>query len=149
LVTVRPDLRVTLLEANRKKAGFLERVVAELGLNVRVIAGRAEEAAAGPPLREAYDIAAARAVAPLAVLAELTLPFLRIGGRAVLLKGPRIAHELVAARPAIETLGGAPAAVIEAGLRGGEGRTIVVVTKEQRTPRGFPRRPGVPQRHPL
>ena len=149
LAIARPDLHVTLLEANRRKAGFLERAVAELGLDVRVLAGRAEDVAAGPPAREAYDVVIARAVAPLSILAELTLPLARVGGRAVLLKGPRVHKEIASARGAIETLGGDPPAVFEAVLLGGSHRAIVVVPKARPTPQGFPRRPGVPQRAPL
>lgn len=149
LAIARPDLHVTLLEANRRKAGFLERAVAELGLDVRVLAGRAEDLAAGPPVREAYDVVTARAVAPLPILAELTLPLARVGGRAVLLKGPRVHKEIASARGAIATLGGGPPAVIEAVLLGGSHRAIVVVPKARPTPHGFPRRPGVPQRAPL
>jgi 16S rRNA (guanine527-N7)-methyltransferase len=149
LAVVRPDLRVTLLEANRRKAAFLERAVAELGLAVSVIAGRAEDVAARSPARERADVVAARAVAPLPVLVELTLPLARVGGQATLLKGPRIEAELQAAQRAIATLGGGTAALIEASLRGGERRTIVVVPKVAQTPAGYPRRPGVPQRHPL
>jgi 16S rRNA (guanine527-N7)-methyltransferase len=149
LAIARPDLHVTLLEANRRKAGFLERAVAELGLDVRVLAGRAEDLAAGPPAREAYDVVTARAVAPLPILAELTLPLARVGGRAVLLKGPRVHKEIASARGAIATLGGDPPELIEAVLLGGSHRAIVVVPKARPTPQGFPRRPGVPQRAPL
>jgi 16S rRNA (guanine527-N7)-methyltransferase len=146
---VRPGLRVTLLEANHRKAGFLERAVAELELSVGLLTGRAEEIGARPPQREAYDIVTARAVAPLPTLAELTLPLARVGGRVILLKGPRIHQELASARGAIETLGGETPSVIEAVLRGGARRTIVIVPKGRPTPHGFPRRPGVPQRNPL
>lgn len=149
LAIVRADLRVTLLEANGRKAGFLERAVAELGLAARVIAGRAEDAAAGPPAREGYDVVTARAVAPLPALAELTLPLTRIGGRVVLLRGPGSRREVVSARVAIEVLGGGAPEVIDAALLGGERRTIIIVPKLYPTPRGYPRRSGVPQRHPL
>jgi 16S rRNA (guanine527-N7)-methyltransferase len=149
LAVVRPDLRVTLLEANQRKAAFLERAVAELGLAVSVIAGRAEDVAAGPPARERADVVAARAVAPLPVLVELALPLARVGGQAILLKGPRIDAELQAAQRAIESVGGGTVVLIKASLRGGERRTIVVVPKVSQTPPGYPRRPGVPQRYPL
>src|SRR3970282_1635379 len=76
---VRPELRLTLLEANGKRAAFLERLVQRLGLeNVTVVNRRAEEAARDSDHREAYDLALARAAGPLPVLGELALPFLRV-----------------------------------------------------------------------
>jgi 16S rRNA (guanine527-N7)-methyltransferase len=149
LAVVRSDLSVTLLEASQRKAGFLERAVADLGLEVQVIAGRAEEAAAQPAAREGFDVVAARAVGSLPTLVELTLPLARVGGLVVLLKGPEIREELDSARRAIEVLGGDAPSVVEASLRGGERRTIVVVPKGRPTPHGYPRRAGVPHRHPL
>jgi 16S rRNA (guanine527-N7)-methyltransferase len=73
----------------------------------------------------------------------------KVGGRAVVLKGSRIHNELVSAKEAIEILGGTTPSVIEAVLRGGVPRTIVVVPKRRPTPWGFPRRSGVPRRQPL
>src|SRR5919204_1688027 len=87
LKLARPRLRVTLLEANRKKAAFLTHATAVLGLEgVEVVAMRAEEAGRLPGLRDAFDVATARALAPMPVLAELCLPFVRPGGRLLAMK---------------------------------------------------------------
>src|SRR5215467_4430968 len=80
LKIARPELRVTLLEADRRKAAFLVHAAARLELNVEVVAERAE-AVGRSHLREAFDLATCRALAPMPVLAELCLPFVRVGGR--------------------------------------------------------------------
>lgn len=149
LAVARPDVRVTLLEANRKKAAFLERAVAELGLSAAVVVGRAEDAGGDARLREVFDVVTARAVAPLPVLIELTLPLAAVGGLVVLLKGPRIDAELAAAAGAIEMLGGGAPSVVPGELAGGEQRSLVVIRKRRPTPDGFPRRSGVPRRRPI
>lgn len=137
----RPGVRVVLLEASRKKAGFLEVVLRELGLrNADVLCARAESLGRSPAHRERYDAATARAVAPLPVLAELVLPFVKVGGVAVLPRGPAAAEALRGAAGAVRLLGGA-----------GEVRPhgMIVVRKVAATPPAYPRRPGVPARRPL
>ncbi|HLA24970.1 MAG TPA: 16S rRNA (guanine(527)-N(7))-methyltransferase RsmG [bacterium] len=149
LAIVRSDLRITLLEAEGRKAAFLEMAVRELSLSVEVVVRRAEEAAHDPAARERYDAVVARAVAPLRVLFELTLPFAQVGGVAVLLKGPGVRRELRDADRAREILGGGEVVLMEAQLSGGEGRRIVVIPKVKATPAEYPRRPGIPARRPL
>lgn len=149
LAIVRPDLRITLLEAESRKAAFLEMAARELALPIGVMVQRAEDAAHDPAARERFDIVAARAVAPMRVLLELTLPFAAVGGLVVLLKGPSVRRELRATDRANEVLGGGDLALIEGRLAGGEIRRIVAVRKVSPTPAGFPRRPGVPARNPL
>ncbi len=149
LAIARPDVRVTLLEATGKKAAFLEQTVAALGLtNVRVLAARAEDAAHLPSEREAYDLAVARAVAALASLAELTLPFVRIGGALAAVKGSHAAQEATAATTAIRACGGGDLRVLA--LDGADPNLrIVLVPKVSATPPHLPRRPGVPVKRPL
>lgn len=145
----RPELRLTLLEANRRKAAFLVHAAAELGLDgVEVVARRAEEAGHDPRLREAFDAATARAVAPMPVLVELCLPFVRLGGRLLAMKA-RAGDEVAEAARAIEILGGRLEAVIAAPSAARERGEIVVVAKVATTPADYPRRPGVPSRRPL
>ena len=92
---VRPALKLTLLESHGKRAAFLERLVQRLALEgVTVVSGRAEEVAHTPEHREAYDLALARAVAPLPVLVELALPFLRTGGLLAAPKGSGARREV-------------------------------------------------------
>jgi 16S rRNA (guanine527-N7)-methyltransferase len=149
LKIARPELRLTLLEANRRKAAFLVQAVARLGLEgVEVVALRAEEAGHDPAHREAYDFALARALAPMPVLAELCLPFVAVGGRLLAMK-TAAAAEAAAAEGAIGRLGGA---LVEIGAAATEARSlgqVVVVAKLRPTPAEFPRRPGVPSRRPL
>lgn len=149
LAIARPDLEVTLLEAVSKKVAFLEIVAAELGLSVQVVASRAEEAARQPRLRERFDVVVARAVAPLPVLSELTLPFVRVGGKAVLLKGPGVAREVDSGQRAAVALGGGDVRVIPAELPGRARRALVEIAKVTSTPLAYPRRPGMPAKRPL
>jgi 16S rRNA (guanine527-N7)-methyltransferase len=137
----RPGVRVVLLEASRKKAGFLEVVLRELGLrNADVVCARAESLGRSPAHRERYDAATARAVAPLPLLAELVLPLVKVGGVAVLPSGPAASEALRGAAGAVRLLGGAG----EVRPRG-----MIVVRKVAATPPAYPRRPGVPARRPL
>ncbi len=144
-----PHWRVALLEATGKKAAFLEHVVGLLGLDgASVLGGRAETIAHDPSHREAYDMVVSRAVAPMAVLAELCLPFCRPGGTLVAQKSRGAGEEVASARRAIETMGGGPARLREVGYAGGEG-LLVVVDKAARTPARYPRRSGIPAKRPL
>lgn len=150
LAIVRPDLSVVLLEPAARKAAFLEMAAAALHLAVRVEAVRAEDAGRDPRRRERFDVGVARAVAPLPVLCELILPLVRVGGKAVLLKGPSVRTELPQGRAAARRLGGdGEPQVIEALLPGGVRRSLVVIGKVAATPAAYPRRAGVPARHPL
>ncbi|MGQ9573259.1 MAG: 16S rRNA (guanine(527)-N(7))-methyltransferase RsmG [Dehalococcoidia bacterium] len=144
-----PTLRLTILEATHKKTAFLERLLARLGLeDVVVITGRAETVAHEPAHREAYDLLLARAVAPLAVLVELALPFLKTGGFLATPKGSRAPQEMAEARRALAICGGriasaqplpSPALPL----------TLVLVEKIAPTPAAYPRRPGIPAKRPL
>ena len=144
----RPELAVTLVEADQAKAAFLVQASARLGVaGVEVVASRAEEAAHDPRHREAFDVATARALAPMPVLAELCLAFVRVGGRLLAQKTEK--EDVDAAAHAIELLGGAPPHVLAARSAARGGGTIVVVSKLRPTPDRYPRRPGVPARKPL
>jgi len=148
LKIVRPDLEVVLVEADSGKVAFLVQACARLGLQgVEVIGRRAEEAGHDPRLREAFDLAVARALAPMPVVAELCLPFVRIGGR--LLAQKTEAEDVAAAGRAIELLGGGPALVEAAPSIARRSGTIVIVDKVRSTPEAYPRRAGVPARKPL
>jgi len=144
----RPDLRVTLIEADQAKAAFLVHACATLGLQqVDVVARRAEDAGHDPALRESFDIAVARALAPLPVLVELCLPLVRIGGR--LLAQKTEAEDVAGASIAIGLLGGELSDVMSAPSSARAAGTIVVIDKVSPTPARYPRRPGLPARKPL
>jgi 16S rRNA (guanine527-N7)-methyltransferase len=136
---------VTLLDATLKKARFLETVADELGLRVTVLATRAEIAAQDPKFRERFASATARAVGGAPVVMELTLPFLEIGGIAVLQRGRLDYAEWIAAADAALVLGGG--LLEEVALE--RGRRIVLVGKRAPTPERFPRRSGIPEKRPL
>ncbi len=148
LKIARPDLELTLIEADQDKAAFLVHACAQLGLDgVAVVARRAEDAGHDPLLREAFDVAVARALAPLPVLAELCLGLVRVGGR--LLAQKTESEATTTGERAIEIMGGSLTAV-HASPSDARGRgTVVVVEKIRPTPAAYPRRPGVPNRKPL
>jgi 16S rRNA (guanine527-N7)-methyltransferase len=107
LAIVRPGWKFTSMEATGKKANFQKKAVAELGLkNISVICARAEDAAHEKSYREQFDVAIARAVADLSILAELSLPLVKIGGCMLAFKGPEVEKELTEAQKTITTLGG-------------------------------------------
>lgn len=146
-----PHLKLLLLDAVNKRLRFLSRVTEALQLtDVTTLHARAEEAGRDPTRRDRFDIAVARAVAPLNVLAEYCLPLVRIGGSFLAQKGPEIAAELAAAQPALQTLGGGEASVRSLTLPQTEiGRSLVLIPKIAATPRAYPRLPGTPKKHPL
>ena len=148
LKIVRPDLEITLIEADQDKAAFLVHACAQLGLEgVEVVARRAEEAGHDPRLREAFDVAVARALAPLPVLAELCLGLVRVGGR--LLAQKTESEGTGAGERAIEIMGGTLVAVHASPSDARRAGTVVVIQKVRPTPDAYPRRPGVPNRKPL
>jgi 16S rRNA (guanine527-N7)-methyltransferase len=147
LKIARPELHIALIEADHSKAAFLVQAATRLHLDVEVVALRAEEAGHDARYREAFDVAVARALAPMPVLAELCLPLVRVGGR--LLAQKTTSDDDAGATRAIEILGGsftssvpAPSALREKGV-------VLIVDKVRATPEAYPRRPGVPSRKPL
>ncbi|RJQ39139.1 MAG: 16S rRNA (guanine(527)-N(7))-methyltransferase RsmG [Dehalococcoidia bacterium] len=146
-----PQIKLALLEATRKKAGFLEHVKSVLGLNdVEVVALRAEEAAHLPAYREKFDLALVRAVAALPALVEIALPFLRAGGRLIAQKKGDIEDEVASSKTAIKKLGGKLAEVklIEIPELA-DNRFLVVIDKVAPSPGIYPRRAGLPTKQPI
>ena len=146
--------RVDLIEATRRKGALIDRLIAAGHVaNARAVVARAEEwAAVAEPLggREAYEAVTARAVGPLAVLAEYAAPLLRPGGVLVAWKGARDAGEERAAAVAAERLGLEPGEPLPvAPFPGAEHRHLHVLRKSGPTPDGFPRRPGMAAKRPL
>jgi 16S rRNA (guanine527-N7)-methyltransferase len=148
LKIARPDLELTLIEADQDKAAFLVHACAQLGLEgVEVVARRAEDAGRDPRLREQFDVAVARALAPLPVLAELCLGLVRVGGR--LLAQKTESEGTADGERAIEIMGGALVAVRSSPSSARSAGTVVVIEKIRSTPAAYPRRAGVPNRKPL
>lgn len=121
LALLRPDCTLTLLDSLQKRLTFLDALCGALGLPVTLIHARAEEGGQKPQWREQFDVATARAVAALPVLCEYCLPFVRVGGRFIALKGPDGGAESAAARRAADLLGG----------RMGEARTLTLPAREE------------------
>jgi 16S rRNA (guanine527-N7)-methyltransferase len=151
LKIVCPGMRLTLLEATKKKVAFLEHLIAELGLmDVRAIHARSEHLGQDPLHRERYDWALARAVAKMPTLVEYLLPLTRVGGAMLAQKGEDAPAEVQEADKAISTLGGQVRQLVPVHLRGlAETRYLVVVDKIAPTPERYPRRPGMPNKRPL
>lgn len=147
LQIARPDLDLTLVDATAKKTVFLNEVIADLGLDhARAIHGRAEDLGQDRGYRERFDVATARAVASLPVLLEYVVPFLRVGGTALLPKGLQIDEELRHGRRAAMMLG---AEIVSADRLPIDGTRLVIATKAEPTPADYPRRTGLPSRSPL
>lgn len=140
LKIAQPDISLTLLDSLDKRIGFLRDTVETLELDdVECVHARAEEAA--QERRESYDFATARAVARLEVLCELCLPFVRVGGCFVAMKGPDVAEELNSAARAISILGGRMEKPTSYTIPGTDiTHTLVVIKKERPSPAKYPRR---------
>jgi len=151
LTTLVAAWQVTLLESLQKRCDFLEHVIKTVGLpNVQIVHSRAEDAGQDAKFREVYDVAVARAVAEMRVLAELCLPLVRVGGIFVAAKGPNPQEEVEAAKAAVELLGASTVSLCAVDSEGPLGqRTAVVCLKDHATPAKYPRRAGMPNKRPL
>ncbi|MDP8978210.1 MAG: class I SAM-dependent methyltransferase [Actinomycetota bacterium] len=149
LSVVRPDVRWTLLDATRKKTAAVAAFAAELGLgNVDVVAGRAEVMARDGRLRGTFDGVVTRALAPLAVAAELARGFLRPGGLLAVVKGPAWRTELEGAGHALRILCFGAATAVDIG-DAARPAWLVTMRALGEAPRAYPRRDGVPRARPL
>jgi 16S rRNA (guanine527-N7)-methyltransferase len=146
-----PGMKLTLVESVGKKAKFCQHIVQTLGLeNVEVLTARAEDVGKMPKHREKYDWAVARAVASLPVLSEYLLPLVQVGGVMLAQKGESGPAEAHSAEKALKILGGSLRQLVHVTLPGVvEERYLVIVDKSAATPRGYPRKAGIPGKNPL
>ena len=146
-----PKSKVTLLDSLNKRIKFLNEVISKLNLeDINTIHGRAEELAHNKEHREKYDIAIARAVAPLNVLSEYLLPFVKIGGHAICMKGSKGKGESKEGENATRILGGEIKSIKEFKLPNTDiERTIIEIEKNKSTEKRYPRKPGTPSKEPL
>ena len=151
LAMARPDLSVTLSDAQQKRLNFLEAVREGADIrNVLILHARAEDAGRDRKYREKFDFAAARAVAPLNVLGEYLLPFVKVGGCALCWKGPALEKELEAGRRAARLLGGRLEMPEKYTVDGRDWEhTILPIRKVEKTPSAYPRKAGTPKAKPL
>ncbi len=147
---VREDICLTMLDSLNKRINFLNDVVKEIGLkDAKAIHMRAEEGGKNKDLREKFDIATARAVADLAVLSEYALPFVKVGGYFVAMKGNAPREELEGAKKAIREMGGEVESVKEVVLPSGINHSLIIIRKVISTPSKYPRKAGTPSKTPI
>ena len=139
LKIARPDIKLTLMDGLNKRLTFLSAVLEALNLDAAVVHSRAEDGGKKAEYRERYDIACARAVANLPVLCEYCIPFVKVGGQFVAMKGASAKEELDAATNAYKILGCAKPTIICETLRENEARAFIVAKKTSQTPSKYPR----------
>ena len=146
-----PNTKITLLDSLNKRINFLNDVIKELELkNIETIHSRSEDCGKDISKREYYDIAIARAVANLTTLSEYLLPFVKIGGKMICMKGSEVGEELKNADFAIKELGGEITLKDEFCLPNSDiKRNIIVAKKVQYTPKKYPRKAGLPSKEPI
>ncbi|CAM3152248.1 16S rRNA (guanine(527)-N(7))-methyltransferase RsmG [Leuconostoc rapi] len=150
LKIILPELKITMVDSLQKRVNFLQDVVTDLGLShVEIVHGRAEDIGQNSKYREQFDYATARAVARTSVLAEYTLPFVKIGGQFLVMKGSAAQQELADGQKALATLGGTLRDAFDFSLPNGDTRSIQIVDKIKKTPKQYPRQAGTPSRKPI
>ena len=151
IAIMREDVEVTLLDSLNKRINFLNEVINKLGLkNVETIHSRAEDGARKKELRENFDIATSRAVANMCVLSEFCIPYVKVNGNFIALKGPNITEELNDSKNAIGTLGGKLKGITEVEIEGTDlNHNLVIVDKIKSTPKTFTRKAGNVTKKPL
>ena len=146
---LRPDLNLTLLDSLNKRLTFLKELCGELGAEAQYVHARAEDGGKNKLYREKYDFACARAVASLRNLSEYCLPFVKVGGAFIALKGPDWEEECAEARNAIGTMGGKLEHVETFTLPDESSRAILIIRKISQTPPQFPRTPAKMAKKPI
>ena len=145
-----PDLDVTIIDSLNKRINFLHLLAEELGLSgVHFYHGRAEDFAQDKSFRAQFDLVTARAVARMQVLSELTIPYLKVGGRLLALKASNAPEELEEAKNALNILFSKVEDNLQYELPNGDPRYITVVEKKKETPNKYPRKAGMPNKRPL
>ena len=146
-----PKIRITLLDSLNKRINFLQNVSHELCLeNVNCIHSRAEDGGQNNELRESFDLCISRAVADLAVLCEYCLPFVKVGGNFISLKGPDVEEEIEGAKNGISKLGGEIIDVIKINIPNSDiTHSLITIKKISQTPTVYPRKAGKITKNPL
>lgn len=145
------NTKITLLDSLNKRINFLNIVIETLNLrNIQAIHGRAEEIARNKLYREKYDVAVSRAVANLSTLTEYMLPFVKVGGKCICMKGANVNEEIEKAKNAIKELGGEIERVDNFYLSDNDNeRNIIIIRKVKETSSKYPRKAGMPSKEPL
>lgn len=148
LAIVRPDIKLTLLDSLNKRLVFLKEVTNTLGISCDIIHMRAEDGGKAEHLREKFDIAVSRAVANLNVLSEYCIPFVKVGGQFIAMKGPNIEEEIRNSKNSITVLGG-KIKKIESFNIGDNSRNLLIIDKIKKTPSVYPRHGSKISKKPL
>ncbi|MCY6958202.1 16S rRNA (guanine(527)-N(7))-methyltransferase RsmG [Clostridium sp. ZC22-4] len=148
---IRPDIDIVLLDSLRKRINVLDDILYKIGIDdVITMHGRAEEYGVREEHREQYDAVVSRAVANLAVLSEFCIPYVKVGGYFVAMKGPSVDEEIENAKKAVSILGGKIEGIIEVDIEGSDlNHNLVIVKKVKNTPRKYPRKAGMITKNPL
>ena len=145
-----PQLDVTIIDSLNKRINFLKLLAEELKLDkVHFYHGRAEDLAQDKAFRAQFDLVTARAVARMQILSELTIPYLKVGGKLLALKASNAPEELEEAKNALNLLFSKVQDNLSYALPNGDPRFITVVEKKKETPNKYPRKAGMPNKRPL
>ena len=145
-----PQLDVTIIDSLNKRINFLKLLAEKLELDkVHFYHGRAEDIAQDKAFRAQFDLVTARAVARMQVLSELTIPYLKVGGKLLALKASNAPEELEEAKNALNLLFSKVQDNLSYALPNGDPRFITVVEKKKETPNKYPRKAGMPNKRPL
>lgn len=146
-----PDIKVILLDSLNKRINFLNEVIKELNLeNIETFHGRAEDYGRDKNHREKYDVAIARAVAPLNILLEYLMPFVKVNGKCICMKGVKAEEEIENSKRSVRLLGGDKIIVDDFSIPNTDiERSIITIEKKKYTDRKYPRKAGTPSKEPL
>ncbi|RMC97760.1 16S rRNA (guanine(527)-N(7))-methyltransferase RsmG [Clostridium autoethanogenum] len=146
---VNPQIEVVLLDSLNKRINFLNQVISDIELNdIKCIHGRAEDFSKDIEYREKFDAAVSRAVANLTVLSEFCIPYIKLGGYFVAMKGPSVEDEIKESKKAVSILGGKIEDIIK--IENDDlNHNLVVIKKIRRTPNMYPRKAGIVSKKPL
>lgn len=145
------EINMVLLDSLNKRINFLNKVIDELQLkDIKAIHGRAEDYAVKNEYRESFDVATSRAVANMTTLSEFCIPYVKVGGYFIALKGPSVDEEISQSKNAIGTLGGKLEDIIEVDIEESDLKhNLVIVKKIKLTPKQFPRKASAINKKPL
>lgn len=151
LKIVKKDSEIVLLDSLKKRLNFLEEVIQMLGLEkISLLHARAEDGANKKEYREKFDVATSRAVAPLNILMEYLLPYVKVGGICIAMKANNTEEEIENSKKAIKILGGELEKIEKLLLPGSDiQRNIIIIKKVKKTPVQYPRKAGTPSKNPL
>ncbi|MCB2313141.1 16S rRNA (guanine(527)-N(7))-methyltransferase RsmG [Clostridium tagluense] len=148
---IKPEINIVLLDSLNKRINFLNEVIKELQLkNIKAIHGRAEDFAQEKQYREKFDVAVSRAVANLTVLSEFCIPYVKVGGYFVAMKGPAVEEEIKSSKNAIRMLGGHIEHIEKVQIEDSDfNHNLVIIRKIAETHKKYPRKAGMVTKNPL